>query len=82
MGFLRVAGSVKGRCRNWNYKYCRWKQARHIPRLLIQAKMIKLKACSHLNFSSLLVIMCPSVQGSRKYMEIQGGESQPEIQSS
>lgn len=77
MDFLGVAGSVKGRCRNW-----RWKQARHVPRLLRQAKMMKLKARSHLNFSSLLVIMSPSVQGSRKYMEIQGGENQPEIQSS
>lgn len=51
---LRVTGSIKGRCGTWNqsYKYFRWRWAQQIPRLPLWFKMMKLEACSYLNFCS------------------------------
>lgn len=68
---------------DWNqrYKYFRWRWCSTHLSHLYSPTMMKLKACSYLNFSFLPVVMCPSVRRSRRYMEMQGAEGHPEVLS-
>lgn len=64
---LRLIGSSKGRCGNWDqsYKHLRWRWAQQIPRSLL-FKTMELKARSYLNFC-LPLTTCPSVMCSGKW---------------